>query len=186
MILPIYIYGNSVLRKKCKDIDKSYPNLKDLIKNMYATMNNAHGIGLASPQIGISLNLFVIDLAPLSDKNPSLKGIKKVFINPKILNETGEEWEYDEGCLSIPEINELVKRKKNIEIQYLDENFNVVIEKISGIEARVIQHEYDHLRGIFFTDYLPANRKNILNRKLKDISKGKFEKRYNFVLSKKK
>ena len=101
-------------------------------------------------------------------------------------SEDGDDWEYDEGCLSIPEINELVKRKKNIEIQYLDENFNVVIEKISGIEARVIQHEYDHLRGIFFTDYLPANRKNILNRKLKDISKGKFEKRYNFVLSKKK
>ena len=98
----------------------------------------------------------------------------------------GVEWEYDEGCLSIPEINELVSRKKNIEIQYLDENFNIVTEKISGIEARVIQHEKDHLLGIFFTDYLPANRKNILNRKLKDISKGKFEKRYDFILSKKK
>ena len=185
MILPIYIYGNPVLRKKCKDIDINFPKLNVLIENMYETMDNAKGIGLAAPQIGLSINLFVIDLSPLSEDDIKLKKIKKVFINPKIIEETGDEWGYDEGCLSIPEINELVNRKKNIEIEYLNEKFSLIREKISGIEARVIQHEYDHLLGIFFTDYAAPKRKNILNRKLKNITNGKFEKRYDYILSKK-
>jgi len=185
MILPIYIYGNSILRQKCKNIDKGFPNLNDLIKNMYETMSNANGIGLAAPQIGVSINLFIIDLSALANEDEKLKNIKKVFINPKILTEDGDDWEYDEGCLSIPGLNDLVSRKKNIEIEYLDQNFNLIQEKISGIEARVIQHEYDHLNGVLFIDYLSAERKNILNRKLAAIKKGKFQKNYDFLLSKK-
>ncbi len=185
MILPIYIYGNAILRQKCKNIDKGFPNLNDLIKNMYETMNNANGIGLAAPQIGVSINLFIIDLSALANEDEKLKNIKKVFINPKILTEDGDDWEYDEGCLSIPGLNDLVSRKQNIKIEYLDQNFNLIQEKISGIEARVIQHEYDHLNGVLFIDYLSAERKNILNRKLAAIKKGKFQKNYDFLLSKK-
>jgi len=185
MILPIYIYGNTVLRKKCEDIDPNYKNLNILIKDMFETMHNANGIGLAAPQVGFSINLFVIDLNPLSEDNPKLKGLKKVFINPKIINEYGDNWEYDEGCLSIPDLNDIVIRKKNIEIEYMDEKFNLIKEKISGMEARVIQHEYDHLKGVLFTDHLSAKRKNIINRKLNTIKKGKFQKRYNVKLSQK-
>ena len=185
MILPIYIYGNAILRKKCENIDKSLSNLNIIINNMFETMHNANGIGLAAPQIGLSINLFLIDLSPLSNEDSNLRGIKKVFINPKITKENGDDWEYDEGCLSMPELNDLVSRKKNIEIEYLDQKFNVIKEKISGIEARVIQHEYDHLNGILFIDHLSAKRKNILNRKLQAIKKGKFQKRYDFKLSKK-
>ena len=185
MILPIYIYGNSILRNKCKNIDNSFPNLNIIINDMFETMHNASGIGLAAPQVGLSINLFLIDLSPLSKEDPSLKDIKKVFINPRIIEESGDDWQYDEGCLSIPELNDLVSRKKNIEIEYLDQNFNFIKEKISGIEARVIQHEYDHLNGVLFIDHLSAKRKNILNRKLQSIKKGKFQKRYDFKLSKK-
>jgi len=185
MILPIYIYGNSILRIKCKDIDNSFSNLKTIINNMFETMHNANGIGLAAPQIGLSINLFLIDLSPLSNEDPKFKDLKKVFINPKITKEHGSDWEYDEGCLSIPEVNDLVSRKKNIEIEYLDQNFNLVKDKVSGVEARVIQHEYDHLNGVLFIDYLSAKRKNVLNRKLQAIKKGKFQKRYDFKLSKK-
>ena len=185
MILPIYIYGHSVLRNKCENIDSSFPNLDTIINNMFETMHNANGIGLAAPQIGLSINLFVIDLSPLSDDHPELKDVKKVFINPKILKQEGGDWEYDEGCLSIPGLNDFVSRKKNIKIEYLDQDFNVIKEKISGIEARVIQHEYDHLLGVLFIDYLSPKRKNILNRKLQAIKKGKFQKRYDFLLSKK-
>ena len=183
MILPIYIYGNSILRNKCTDVDSSFSNLNIIINNMFETMHNANGIGLAAPQIGLSINLFLIDLSPLSSDYPNLKNVKKVFINPKIIKEDGDYWEYDEGCLSIPEVNDLVSRKKNIEIEYLDQKFNLVKEKISGIEARVIQHEYDHINGVLFIDYLSAKRKNILNRKLQAIKKGKFQKRYDFKLS---
>ncbi len=183
MILPIYIYGNSILRNKCTDVDSSFSNLNIIINDMFETMHNANGIGLAAPQIGLSINLFLIDLSPLSSDYPNLKNVKKVFINPKIIKEDGDYWEYDEGCLSIPEVNDLVSRKKNIEIEYLDQKFNLVKEKISGIEARVIQHEYDHINGVLFIDYLSAKRKNILNRKLQAIKKGKFQKRYDFKLS---
>ncbi len=185
MILPIYIYGNLVLRKKCENIDTSFLNLDTIINNMFETMHNANGIGLAAPQIGLSINLFVIDLSPLSNEHPELKDVKKVFINPKIIKEEGGDWEYDEGCLSIPELNDFVSRKKNIEIEYLDQDFNIIKEKISGIQARVIQHEYDHLLGILFIDHLSPKRKNVLNRKLQAIAKGKFQKRYDFLLSKK-
>lgn len=183
MILPIYIYGNSILRNKCADIDSSFSNLNVIINDMFETMHNANGIGLAAPQIGLSINLFLIDLSPLSSDHPNLKNVRKVFINPKIIKEDGDYWEYDEGCLSIPEVNDLVSRKKNIEIEYLDQKFNLVKEKISGIEARVIQHEYDHINGVLFIDYLSAKRKNILNRKLQAIKKGKFQRRYDFKLS---
>lgn len=182
MILPIYIYGNSILREKCKNINSSYSNLNTIINDMFETMHNANGIGLAAPQIGLNINLFLIDLSPLSNEDPSLKDVKKIFINPKIINENGNSWDYEEGCLSIPEVNNIVTRKENIEIEYLDQTFSVVREKVSGIEARVIQHEYDHLNGVLFIDYISAKRKNILNRKLQSIKKGKFKKRYDFLL----
>ena len=185
MILPIYIYGNSILRKKCENIDNSFSNLNIIINDMFETMHSASGIGLAAPQVGLSINLFLIDLSPLSKEDSNLKDIKKVFINPKITKEYGSDWEYDEGCLSIPEVNDFISRKKNIEIEYLDQNFNLVKDKVSGIEARVIQHEYDHLNGVLFIDYLSAKRKNVLNRKLQAIKKGKFQKRYDFKLPKK-
>lgn len=182
MILPIYIYGNSILKEKSKNIDSNYPNLNKLILDMFDTMTAANGIGLAAPQIGLPINLFVIDLSPLSDEKKEFKNIKKVFINPVIKREYGDFWDYEEGCLSIPEINSLVSRKSNIEIEYYDKDFNLVREDLSGIEARVIQHEYDHLNGVLFTDYLSPKRKNILNRKIKEIKKGKFIKRYEVCL----
>jgi len=185
MILPIYIYGNSILREKCKDINRDYSNLNTIINDMFETMHYANGIGLAAPQIGLNINLFLIDLSPLSNEDPSLKNVKKIFINPKIINENGNSWDYEEGCLSIPEVNSIVTRKENIEIEYLDQSFSVVKEKVSGVEARVIQHEYDHLNGVLFIDYISAKRKNILNRKLQSVKKGKFKKRYDFQLSNK-
>ena len=182
MILPIYIYGNSILREKSKNIDSSYPNLKDLIINMFDTMQAANGIGLAAPQIGLSINLFVIDLSPLSEEKKEFKNLKKVIINPRIISEYGDCLDYEEGCLSIPEINSLVARKSSIEIEYYNQDFNLIKENISGMEARVMQHENDHLKGVLFTDYLSAKRKNVLNRKFKEIKKGKFIKRYEVLL----
>lgn len=178
MILPIRAYGDTVLRKKCHDISPEYPELKSLIENMFETMDSAHGIGLAAPQIGLDIRLFIVDVSPLAEDEDyediadELKNFKKVFINAKILEESGNEWKFNEGCLSIPEIREDVSRKETILIEYFDENFVKHTDTFSDIRARVIQHEYDHIEGILFTDHLSALKKKILKGKLTKISQG--------------
>lgn len=185
MILPIVAYGDPVLRKKCKDIPEDYPQLNELIDSMWDTMYNAYGVGLAAPQVGLPLRLFIIDPAPFADDETigeaeanSLKDLRKVFINAKILVEEGEEWAFNEGCLSIPDVREDVFRKPKITIQYQDENFKTFTESYDGLAARVIQHEYDHIEGILFTDKLSSLKKRIIKGKLGNISKGKIEAEY--------
>ncbi len=185
MILPIVAYGDPVLRKVCEPITADYQQLKQLIDNMFETMYNSSGVGLAAPQIGKAIRLFVIDTAPFSedeDLSPAeqqlLKTFKKVFINARIIEETGEEWIFNEGCLSIPGVNEDVKRKETLLIEYQDENFVTHQETFSGLVARVIQHEYDHIEGILFTDKLSSFKKQIIKGKLNNISKGKINVRY--------
>jgi len=180
MILPIVAYGDPVLKKKAKDIDKDYPKLSELIDNMFETMYNAHGVGLAAPQIGLSIRIFIVDAEPFAEdeelseeETEKLKGFKKVFINPVILEETGEEWAFCEGCLSIPDIREDVFRNEKIKIKYFDENFNEHLEEYDGLAARVIQHEYDHIEGVLFTDKLSSLKKRLIKGKLNNISKGK-------------
>lgn len=178
MILPIRAFGDPVLRKKGKEISADYPNLKELIDNMFETMNAASGIGLAAPQIGLDIRLFIVDVCPLAkdedyeDIAEELKDFKRVFINAKILEESGEEWKFNEGCLSIPEVREDVKRKETITIEYYDENFVKHTETFSDIRARVIQHEYDHIEGILFTDHLSSLKKKLVKGKLAKISQG--------------
>ena len=173
MILPIYIYGHPVLRKETQDIDASYPNLKELIDNMYETMYNADGVGLAAPQVGLVDRIFVIDLSPLADEeSPQYEGLKKTFINARIISRTGDMVSTEEGCLSIPGINESVPRHDEIEIEYLDENLEPHTETFTGFTARVIQHEYDHIEGILFTDHLSSLKKKLVKGKLVKISHG--------------
>jgi len=172
MILPIVAYGTAVLKKKAVEIPKDYPNLEDLIANMFETMYKASGVGLAAPQIGESIRLFVIDASPFAEEDPSLKGIKKVFLNAQMIDENGDKWSFNEGCLSIPGIREDVSRKPEIRIQYQDEQFNSFEEDFTGILARVIQHEYDHIEGVLFTDRINPLRKTLLSKKLNNISKG--------------
>lgn len=178
MILPIRAFGDPVLRKVGKEIDKDYPDLQELIENMFDTMNSANGIGLAAPQIGLDIRLFVVDVSPLAededyeDIKDELIDFKKVFINAKILEESGEEWKFNEGCLSIPDVREDVKRKSTILIEYYDENFVKHTETFSDIRARVIQHEYDHIEGTLFTDHLSALKKKLVKGKLTKISQG--------------
>ncbi|MFC2138899.1 peptide deformylase [Bacteroidota bacterium] len=178
MIYPVYVYGSLVLRKVAKNIDEDYNGLSDLIDNMFETMYDSDGVGLAAPQIGKSIRLFIIDASPLEEDEPSLKGFKKIFINPQITERTGENWVYTEGCLSIPNIREEVERPDVIKIKYLDENFNSKEETYEGVKARIIQHEYDHLDGILFVDKLSPIRKKLLKGKLGAMSKGKFEASY--------
>ena len=174
MILPIYIYGHPVLRKEAQDIDVSYPNLKELIDNMYETMYNADGVGLAAPQVGLADRIFVIDLSPLADEeNPQYKDLKKTFINARIISRTGDMVSTEEGCLSIPGVNESVPRPNEIEIEYLDENLEPHTETFTGFTARVIQHEYDHIDGILFTDHISPIRKRLIKSKLSNMTKGK-------------
>ncbi len=182
MILPIVAYGDPVLRKKAVEISKDYPELKTLIDNMWETMYNASGVGLAAPQIGLAIRLFVVDTTPFSDddelteeEQQQLKGFKKVFINAKIEEEQGEEWTFNEGCLSIPDIREDVDRKPRITITYSDEGFNQHTETYDGLLARVIQHEYDHIEGILFTDKLSSLKKRLLKGRLDKITKGKIQ-----------
>lgn len=178
MILPVIGYGNSVLKRKSKEVPDSYPGLKELIRNMYDTMYNASGVGLAAPQIGKSVKIFIIDTSPFLNmddneiKDYEVSSVKQTFINPTILDETGEFWSFEEGCLSIPHIREEVKRKSFIKIEYYDENFNYRKDDFSGIVARVIQHEYDHIQGILFTDKLTSFKKRLLKSKLNNIEKG--------------
>mgnify|MGYP003638846017 FL=1 len=185
MILPIIAYGDPVLRKVGSNITQEYLNLEKLIENMWETMYNASGVGLAAPQIGLPIRLFVIDTSPFSDdeelskkEQEALNGFKKVFINAEIEEETGDEWTFNEGCLSIPDIREDVNRKANIVISYLDENFQEKRETYDGLLARVIQHEYDHIEGILFTDKLSSLKKRLIKSKLSNISKGKINADY--------
>lgn len=185
MILPIVAYGDPVLKKKAKDITKDYPKLDELIDNMWDTMYNAYGVGLAAPQIGLPIRMFMIDPAPfaedeeLSEKEQEqLKNMRKVFINPQILEEDGEEWAFGEGCLSIPEVREDVFRKPEIRIEYFDENWEKHTDTFDGLAARVIQHEYDHIEGILFTDKLSSLKKRLIKNKLANISKGKINVEY--------
>lgn len=180
MILPIVAYGDPILRKKASDIPEDYPNLKALIENMYETMYKASGVGLAGPQVGLPLRIFVIDATPFADdedlsaeEQEQLNGLKKVFINAKMVSEEGDEWAFNEGCLSIPDIREDVNRKPKIKISYVDENFKQHNESFDGLAARIIQHEYDHIEGILFTDKLSSLKKRLLKSRLEKISKGK-------------
>ncbi len=180
MILPVVAFGDPVLRKVGKGITKDYPNLKELIENMRETMENAQGVGLAAPQIGKSIRLFIIDASPFSKdedldekERDFLANFNKVFINAKITNEEGDEWVFNEGCLSIPDIREDVFRKERITIEYLDQNFEKHTEVIDGIAARIVQHEYDHIEGVLFTDKISSLKKRLIKKKLENISKGK-------------
>ncbi|AJR04613.1 peptide deformylase [Siansivirga zeaxanthinifaciens] len=180
MILPIVAYGDPVLKKKATDISKDYPNLDDLLANMFDTMYNAFGVGLAAPQIGLPIRLFVIDTTPFSEddeltdeEQKLLKGFKRVFINAKIIKEEGEDWAFNEGCLSIPDVREDVYRQPIVTIEYVDENFEAHTEVFDGLIARVIQHEYDHIEGVLFTDKLSSLKKRLLKGRLGNISKGK-------------
>jgi len=185
MIVPITAYGDPVLRKVSKEIDATYPKLEQLIDNMWETMYNASGVGLAAPQIGLAIRLFVIDTTPFAEgddfskaEKEQLDGFKKVFINPVIEEERGAEWTFNEGCLSIPDVREDVSRKSAIKISFLDEDFNKQTAVFDGILARVIQHEYDHIEGVLFTDKLSSLKKRILKGKLSNISSGKIEVEY--------
>ena len=193
MILPIIAYGTPVLRKVGKDIDKDYPKLDGLIANMRETMDNAHGVGLAAPQIGLAIRLFLVDTAPFAEnedltdeEKKEFENFNKVFINAQITKEEGEHWDFNEGCLSIPNINEDVARQPTITITYFDEKFKKHTETYSGVIARVIQHEYDHIEGILFTDKLTSFKKRLLKRKLDNISKGNIDIHYPMKFPKKK
>ena len=192
MKFPILAYGHPTLRKVAKDISPDYPGLQKLIDEMFEAMYESSGVGLAAPQIGKSIRLFVIDAEPFAELDEELSNADKaqlkgqrVFINAEILEESGKEWAFTEGCLSIPGINEDVMRQEKIKIKYLDREFNEHIEEIDGILARVIQHEYDHLEGILFTDHLSSLKKRLLKRKLENISKGKVNVDYKMKFPKK-
>lgn len=178
MVLPIYTYGHPVLREDGKIIDKDYPNLKELIDNMIETMLEAPGVGLTAHQVGLPLRLITIDASGFADDEPDLDDFKRVMINAEIIEEEGEEWLFNEGCLSFPLIREDVMRKPIITVKYLDENFEEKIEKLDGIAARIVQHEYDHSRGILFIDSLSPLRKRLLKSRLSDIVKGKVHANY--------
>lgn len=173
MILPVFAFGQPVLKKRAIDINKDYEGLESLISNMWETMYAAHGVGIAAPQIGASIRLFVIDSIQIMEEEKKTEGIKKVFINAKIIEESGELWSYEEGCLSIPNIRGDVERQQKVRIQYLDENFDKHYEIYEGINARVIQHEYDHIEGVLFVEKLKPLKKKLIQRKLNDIKTGK-------------
>ncbi|MFT4525984.1 MAG: peptide deformylase [Bacteroidia bacterium] len=171
-IMPIVPFGDPVLRQETEEIEKDYPELDKLIETMFATMEDASGVGLAAPQIGLPIRLFILDASPFAEEYPELDGFIKVFINPIIHEESGKEWTFNEGCLSIPGIREDVDRKPNVTIEYYDQEWNLIEEEYDGIIARVIQHEYDHIEGILFTDHISGFRKRMVKGKLKDIENG--------------
>ena len=180
MISPIIGYGDPVLRKTGEVLSAEHPNLKETIANMYETMYNAYGVGLAAPQVGLALRLFVIDTTPFSDdeelddaSQKQLQGFKRTFINAKMIKEEGEEWSFNEGCLSIPDVREDVYRNPTITIEYCEEDFVMKTEVFDGLIARVIQHEYDHIEGILFTDKISSLKKRLIQKKLKNILEGK-------------
>ena len=182
MILPIVAYGDPVLKKEAIEIDEQFPALKQLIDNMFETMYEASGVGLAAPQIGQSIRLFVVDGSPFAEVDEDeeedpravgMEGFKRVFINPIIEEESGANWVFAEGCLSIPKIREDVSRKENIRVSYYDENWQFHDEWFDGYKARIIQHEYDHIEGILFTDKISSLKKRLIQKKLKNILEGK-------------
>ncbi len=181
MVFPVVAYGHPVLRKVAEDIDKDYPGLEQFIADMFETMYASNGVGLAAPQVNRSIRLFVIDTTPYAEDFPDEENMKRVFINAKIVEETGDEWAFNEGCLSIPDIREDVMRKPNVRIQYYDENFEYHDEVISGSLGRVIQHEYDHLDGVLFVDLINPLRRMLLKRKLADITKGNIDPSYKMI-----
>ncbi|NJN27950.1 MAG: peptide deformylase [Cyclobacteriaceae bacterium] len=170
MIYPIVAYGNPVLKRKAEQIDRNSPEVKQLADDMFETMRHASGIGLAAPQIGKSVRIFIADASPLEDEE--IGDWKQVFINPEIIEEFGDPWAFEEGCLSIPGIREDVMRPARLKIHYFDENWQEHTEEFDGMKARIIQHEYDHIEGILFTDHLTAFKKRLLKSKLTNISKG--------------
>lgn len=178
MILPIVLYGSPILRKKSEKIDKDYLGLDVFIKDLFETMYKSDGIGLAAPQVNKSIRVFVVDTSPLKEDDPSLADFKKVFINPVITSKEGDKLTYNEGCLSIPSIKEDIVRPSIVKIDYYDEDFNFHSETFGGVRARVIQHEYDHLEGILFTDLLSPLKRKLLSAKLNSISKGKVDVSY--------
>lgn len=182
MIRPIIAYGDPVLRKKAVEIDEDYPDLNLLLEDMFETMYNSQGVGLAAPQIGLSIRLFIIDAEPFVDEDEEdvegLRDFKRVIINPIIIEETGTEWKFEEGCLSIPGIREDVSRQPDIIVEYYNEKFELIEEKLSGLAARVVQHEYDHIEGILFTDKINPLKKQLLKGKLSDITKGNIKVNY--------
>jgi peptide deformylase len=200
MVLPIVVYGDPVLRKIGEEIDKDYPELDKLIKDMYDTMYNANGVGLAAPQIGKAIRLFIVDTRPFAESDDEddeddeftpeqkkeLKAFNRVFINARILNESGHEWSFSEGCLSIPKIRENVIRQADIEIEYVDQNFKKHTEKFNGVIARVIQHEYDHIEGKLFTDKVSPFKRKMISGKLSDIASGKITADYKTKVYRKK
>jgi peptide deformylase len=191
MIYPIYVYGTTILRKKTSEIDKNYPGLKKLIQDMYETMTFSEGVGLAAPQIGLAIRLFVVDATGSGkeeegiETDEDLSDFKKAFINPKITKYWGEPWTFNEGCLSIPDLREDVDRPEKVRIQYYDEAFNFHDEEFDGTRARIIQHEYDHLEGIMFVDKINPLRKRIIAGRLKAISMGKVDTHYKIKFSNK-
>lgn len=172
-MLPIYLYGNPVLRKTAEEITLDYPDLSSLIDEMFDSMKKAEGVGLAAPQIGLSIRLFIIDTAPFQELYPNEEAIQEVFINPKIEEYLGEDFSLNEGCLSLPDIHEEVIRKSEVIISYTDRSGNQLKKHFKGMAARAIQHEYDHLEGLFFTDRVSQLKKMILKKKLSEISSGK-------------
>ena len=176
MIYPVTVFGDPILRKKAEPVTSEFQDLKGFIENMFDTMYNSDGVGLAAPQVGKTIRIFVID--SMIDDEDELPGIKKAFINPEIVEKSGDEWVMNEGCLSVPEIREDILRPETVKIKYFDEEFNEHIETYSGFTSRVIQHEYDHLEGVMFVDYLNPLRKRILKGKLSAISKGKVIPKY--------
>jgi peptide deformylase len=171
MIYPIVLYGDSVLKKRAQEIDPEEIDIKELARDMYETMYQANGVGLAAPQIGKSLRMFIIDSSPMEEEEGM--GVRQVFINPEMLEETGDAWAFEEGCLSIPGVRENVNRKPAIKIRYFDEQWQEHTRTFEGVVARIIQHEYDHIEGILFTDHLTPFKKRLLKGKLTNISKGK-------------
>jgi peptide deformylase len=185
MILPVHVIGSSVLRKVAQDVSSDYPGLKELIENMLDTMHSSDGVGLAAPQVGKSVRIFVIDGTPMAEDEPELDGFKRTFINAHITERKGEPVLSTEGCLSIPDIREEVLRFPEVTVEYVNENFEPQKETFKGMAAVIVQHEYDHLDGILFTDKVSALRKKFLKKKLENIAKGVFKKRYRVVLGEK-
>lgn len=189
MILPIVAYGDPVLKKVGEELEVGDPNLPKLVEDMFETMYGAHGVGLAAPQVGKSLRLFVVDASPFAEEGEEdyeeLKNFKKVFVNPVILEESGEEWAFNEGCLSIPDIHEDVFRHENLRIRYMDENWVEHEEELSGLAARVVQHEYDHIEGVLFVEHLTPLRRRMIKGKLTNITKGKIRVDYRMKFPKK-
>lgn len=182
MIYPVTVYGDPILRKVAQPIQPDYPDLKEFLENMWETMYHADGVGLAAPQVGRSIRIFVIDASAGADEEPELKDFKKTFINPQILETSGEPWALEEGCLSLPEIREDVTRPEVVRIRYFDEQFQEHDETYGGFAARVIQHEYDHLEGKLFIDYLSPLRRKLLRGRLGNITKGKINPNYRIVI----